>query len=224
MPNLNLILPALGAVFFFLAPCCAEKLVTPPQKIYYDDRRLTYNPAWQEKEIYKEADLDGDGTKEIVIGFIASYKPVKDPMEDEKNQSLGITAASSERDIPVVSNYVFYQIYDKKPNGYYELAKTINGMDRLGRIDIVELGPNNPPLFFILSPGGEHYLDLCVYQWRNGGYQLLFNKGSSDGLELDLKEKPFRVRIAKVNEEKKTSWDIFVWDSEKNNFRKQKNV
>ena len=96
-------------------------------------------------------------------------------------------------------------------------------MDQLGRIDIGELDKKNPPLLFVVSPGGEHYSDLCVYQWKNGGYQLLFNKGGSNGIELNLEEKPFSVRIAKVDEKGKAIWDVFFWDPEKNDFRKQKN-
>lgn len=221
MPKPKLILLYLCGGVLFLTPCSAEKLVSPPQKIYHDGRILTYNPAWQDKEIYIEADLDGDNDREIIIGFVATYKPVKDTLKEDENRSLAIAVPAQKKEITLVSNYAFYQIYDKKPSGYYELAKTISGMDQLGRIDVGELDKKDPPLLFVLSPGGEHYLDLCVYRWKNGGYQLLFNKGSSHGIELNLKEKLFRVRTARVDEGGKTIWDVFVWIPEKNDFRNQ---
>ena len=179
-----------------------EKKVTPPKTISYDDRTLNYNPAWEDKEIYLEANLDNDADKEVVIGFVASYKPTSS-IQEEKRESYDVP----KQELTLIQNYCFYQIYDKGPDGYYALVKTIHGMDRLGKVETVKLDEKGPDAIAIFSPGGEHYEDLSIYRFRDGGYRLLFDQGTSGTTELGTQKTPVSIRIC--NGEK---CEIFVWD------------
>ena len=46
--------------------------VTPPRKIEYENKTLTYDPAWKDQETNIEADIDNDADKEIIISFVAA--------------------------------------------------------------------------------------------------------------------------------------------------------
>lgn len=186
-----------------------DRKVAPPKQIDHDERTLKYNSAWQDEETYLEADLDDDPEKEIIISFVATYKPPAEPL-DEKGPSY----MPKKRELPILQNYAFTQIYDMDPGGHYKLVKTFSGMDRLGKVEILALSESGPKALALFSPGGERYVDLSIYQWHEGGYRLLFNKGSSDGIEVDAKEKPVTIRAGKNR-------DIAVWDTDCGCFKKQ---
>ena len=189
----------------------ADKKVQPPKKIEYDGITLNYNPSWKDKEIYIEENLDRDPENEIIIGFVAGHKEEKETKEIEDSKDLFFKNLKEAKELPLIQNYAFYQIYDKKPNRYYEIIKTISGMDRLGSIEIIRLDPDEPPAIFILSPGGEHYLELSIYQWKSGGYVLIFNKGTSGKIEYDSRQTPFAINIENKNEGRET----FTWNTQK---------
>ncbi|HAJ56192.1 MAG TPA: hypothetical protein DCL35_00290 [Candidatus Omnitrophica bacterium] len=166
----------LPLVFLWLScagECLAEKLVEPPKKIHYDSKAFAYNKAWKDDESYIEANLDMDPEKEIIINFMATYKP-KEKMADEESRQDYYTRKKKE--IPIVQNMAFYQIYDKKPSGYYETVKTITGSDRLGRIFLVKIEQGAPLGIAILSPVGERAIDLEILLWKHGGYSMVFSK------------------------------------------------
>jgi hypothetical protein len=188
------------------------KKVTPPGKIEYNDKILTYNPVWKDQETYLEADLDNDADKEVIISFVASYKPLSGVVSDRGPE----TFSAPKKEIPLIENYSFYQIYDLGPDGHYQLVKTITGMDQLGKVEIITLDKNKPKAVVFLSPGGEHYIDLSVYQWKEGGYRLIFNRGSNQEIEFDPNQSPVTLRIGE---------ETFGWDSEINTFkRRDKNL
>ena len=194
-----------------LAFALTDKKVQPPKKIEHDGITLNYNPSWKDKEIYMEENLDLDPENEIIIGFVAGHKEEKETKEIEDSKDLFFKNLKEAKELPLIQNYAFYQIYDKKPNRYYEKIKTISGMDRLGSIEIIRLDPNEPPAIFILSPGGERYLELSIYQWKSGGYVLIFNKGTSGKIEYDSKQTPLTINIENKNE----GWETFTWNTQK---------
>jgi hypothetical protein len=152
--------------------CLAEKPVEPPKKIYYDSKPFVHNPAWENNEVYLEANIDLDPEKEIVTGFMGTYKP-KDEVSGE--ESLQAYYLRKKNYIPIIQNLAFYQIYDKKPSGFYEAVKTITGADQLGRVFLVNTETADTAAIAILSPTGERALSLEIFQWRQGGYRLVTN-------------------------------------------------
>jgi hypothetical protein len=201
------------ALFLLVIPLAHAQIlvrkVTPPKQIDHDERTLNYNLAWQDEETYCEADLDDDPENEIIISFVATYKPKIEPLEDKKQTYL-----PPKKELPILQNYAFTQIYDRDAGGHYKLVKTFTGMDRLGKVEILNLNDKGPKAIALFSPGGERYVDLSIYQWHEGGYRLLFNKGSSDGIEVDSKEKPVVIRIGK-------NQDITIWNTDCECFKKQ---
>jgi len=179
--------------------------VTPPRKIEYEDKTLTYNPTWKDQETYIEADTDNDADKEIIISFVASYKPVKDVISDKAATPFSVP----KEEIPLIENHSFYQIYDLGLNGHYELIKTMTGMDRLGKVEIFSLNKSKPNAIAILSPGGEHYTDLSIYQWNQGGYRLIFNQGTNQEIMIDKKKIPAVLHIGT---------QLLSWDPSANTF------
>ncbi len=201
----------------------ARAMVRFPQKIDHDDKTLTRNPSWKDKEIYLQANLDDDPDQEIVIGFIATYKPTDDL--DLREDKIPYQPANKKY-IPIIQNYAFYQIYDKGPDGYYKLVKTISGMDRPGRVEVVRLDEENPSALVVFGPGGERYMDLSIYQWREGGYRLIFNQASSSGLiQLDTQKTPPAIsncKISNTDGKEIKSCETFVWDAQDRTFRRAK--
>lgn len=211
-------------LFAFLLPLKAtaeeEKKVTAPKKISCDGRTLIYNPSWYDKETYLETNLDDDAEQEIIISFVATHKPRPENKTEGTNPAYLPRKASNETIIS--QNYVFYQIYDKGPDGYYHLIKTLRGMDKLGHVEILEV-VKGKTAFAIFDEGGERYQDLSVYQWKEGGYRLLFNKGTSCGIEIDPKKIPLVIRIGKqCKNEKPIEWEVFAWDENKGDFKQSK--
>lgn len=196
------------------APLAAAegKKAQPPKKIEHDGLILTYDPAWQDQEAYIEANLDDDAEDEVIISFIAAYKPKKERADEERSAYFLQTRRPKE-EIPIIQNYAFYQVYDRKPGGYFECVRTFSGMERPGRVKIITLDEGAAPAVFIFSPGGEHYTDLSVYRWKSGGFRLLFNSGGSEGFETDTGKGSVRIRVGS----KKT----YVWDASKGAFLKE---
>ncbi len=211
-----LILTLLVVFYAQASSIAAYKEVTAPKRIERDGQQLLYNPSWKDKEIYIETNLDDDPENEIIIGFVAGYK---EEIEPQKEDDIERTYFQKQKEIPLIQNFAFYQIYDKMPGGYFKNIKTINGMDRLGKIEIVKLNEEDPPAIFILSPGGENYLDLSVYQWRNGGYTLIFNKGSSNGVGYGKNDTSFSIVIGN----KETKQDTYIWNTQKKVWQAQDN-
>ena len=198
-------------IFLFFMATLAQaqtetRKVTPPRKIEYEDKTLTYNPTWKDQETYIEANIDSDTDKEIIISFVASYKPVKDVVSDKAQTPFSVP----KEEIPLIENHSFYQIYDLGLNGHYELIKTMTGMDRLGQVEIFSLDKNKPNAIAILSPGGERYTDLSIYQWSQGGYRLIFNQGTNQKIMIDKKEIPAVLHIGP---------QILSWNASTNTFK-----
>lgn len=210
-----------GLLLAFLVPLRAaaeeEKKVTAPKKIFYDGRTLTCDPSWHDKETYLETNLDDDAEKEIIISFVATYTPKPEHKMEEANPNY--LPQKAENETIISQNYAFYQIYDKGHDGYYHLVKTFRGMDQLGKVEILKMA-KGATAFAIIDQGGEHYQDLSIYQWKEGGYRLLFNKGTSCGFAIDSQKMPLAIRIGKQCENQYTlEWEIFVWDENKNDFK-----
>lgn len=214
-----LALNACALFAFAQTPENPEHKVNPPSKIEYDGEKLFYNPAWKENEIYIEANLDDDPEKEVLIGFVATYTPTTDNALGSDGGSAALSSyeqknkLNEKETVEPIQNHAFYQIYKKGPGGSYDLIKTIAGMDQIGKVEILQLDDNKPVAIAVLSPGGEHYLDLSIYQWRDGGYRPIFNNAGSSGIEIDPKNKPVTVRIGKT--------DTFAWDSQSKSFKKK---
>ena len=83
-------------------------------------------------------------------------------------------------------------------------------MDRLGKVEVFSLDKNKPNAIAILSPGGERYTDLSIYQWSQGGYRLIFNQGTDQEIVIDKKEAPAVLHIGT---------EILSWDPSTNTFK-----
>ncbi|MFH0877589.1 MAG: hypothetical protein V1863_05130 [Candidatus Omnitrophota bacterium] len=186
-----------------------EKKILPPKQIVTDGKVFKYNPAWKDKETYLEVNCDDDAEQEIVISFLGTYKPPSEESRLDKNE----TFLPPGQELIILENYAFYQIYDKDAGGHYQLLKTIHAMDQLGEVKVLRLENTKTIALAFLSPGGENYTDLSIYQWQEGGYRLLLNDGGSLGIELDLAGHPATIRILR-----KQGADVFVWDPEKKSF------
>jgi len=176
-----------------------EKEVAPPRKLEYDNKLFRTLPVWQDSSIYIESDLDNDTGNEVIIGFIATYKPESEDEEEEKVQF----APPKKREIIPVENHAFYQIYKRSLDGRFHVVKTISGMDRLGKIEVFDIDAQNHKALAIFSLGGEHYTDLSIYRWLDGGYKLIFNEGSSKAITMDTKQKPVRVLVGASGDKQK---------------------
>lgn len=204
------------SILVLTIPCAAvfaqpqKKKIEPPQKIEYEGDLLSYNPSWKNKEIYLEANLENNPQPEIIIGFVATYKP---PVSAKKREDIEQSYLPQKKEIAILQNHAFYQVYHKGAGGRYELSKIFSGMDRLGEVKIIALGEKGPNAIALLSPGGENYLELEIYQWKDGGYRLLFNRGSSHGIEIDSRKNPVLIRIGE---------ETFSWSPQDNTFVQHK--
>lgn len=192
------------------------KKITPPRRIEYDGKILRYNPAWKDKEIYMETNLDAAPGDEILISFIATYAPQSELVREKEGDPLTL----EKKELPILENYAFYQIYTKGAGSHWALTKTIHGMDQLGEVKTATLDKNKPKAIIFLNPGGENYTDLSVYQWRQGGYRLLFNTGSSRGITINAQETPLTIRLAQNSPQE----EIWQWESGSDQFQKKISV
>ncbi|MDD5018844.1 MAG: hypothetical protein WC436_06100 [Candidatus Babeliales bacterium] len=209
-PIVRYVLLSLGTGFLLAAarPCLAAPKVAAPKKIEYDGRLLTYNPAWKNEEIYLESNLDDDPDAEIVISFVAMYVTEHEMPEQENKTPFSI----SQKELLPVYNYMFYQVYDMGADKDYHLARTFTGMDRPGRVTVIPLEEGRPPAMIFVSPGGERYQDVTVYQWREGGYRQLFNRGTSRDVSIVTDTGSPRIILGE---------DVFAWNQEKQHFEKK---
>jgi hypothetical protein len=198
--HLVILLGLCGLVFFAQRIQAADKKVTPPKTIAYQDKELRYDPTEQNQETYLEENLDDDPEPEVIISFAASYKPPSpvEPREDVKP----LTAAP--RVIPIIEHYTFFQVYDSEAGGLYRLVKTLNGMGRIGTVTLVRPKPGSLPVMVFVSPGGETYADVSVYQWRNDGFRRLLNEGGKlRTISLDTTSAPPSLQV----ENRRYAWD-----------------
>lgn len=167
-----------------------EKEVVPPRTLEYDNKIFKTLAAWKDSSIYLEADLDDEPGNEVILGFIATYKPESEEEEDKVPFAL-----PKKKEIVPVENHAFYQIYKKTLDGRFHAVKTISGMDQLGKVEVISLDAQGHKALAVFGLGGEHYTDLSIYQWKDGGYRLVFNEGSSQAITIDAEQKPPRIRI-----------------------------
>ncbi len=166
----------LSLLFFILFMTCipclsfAEKQVLPPEKIIYDSKTFLYDKTWENDEAYLEYNLDTDPENEIVISYMASNREKDDWDQTESLQSY---YSRTKNQIKIIQTLAFYQIYDKKPNGYYEAVKTIAGSDRLGKVFLIDTGPDKPKAIGILNAWGERSVNLEILQYKDGGYGII---------------------------------------------------
>jgi len=152
-----------------------EHPVTIPFKTWYEGRTWRADPTDQEENLYLEADFDGDNETEVVIGYVGSYKP---PIEVEKEEGPKMFEGTPKtKDIPIIERRVFYKIYDRDAGGQWTCVRTLKGLEHPGEAHAVPIQPDGLPGLLIISPGGENYRDISLYQWREGGYRLLDNIG-----------------------------------------------
>lgn len=178
----------------------SENTLTPPKTITHEGKELRYDPAEKEQETYLATNLDDDPEPEVIISFAASYKP-RSPQEAREDVT---PLAVQKKVIPVIEHYTFFQIYDAVAGGRYRLAKTLTGMDRIGTVTLLYPEPEEPPVMVFVSPGGEAYADVSVYQWRNHGYRRLLNEGGKlETISLDAASQPPSLQI----EERRYAWD-----------------
>lgn len=189
-----------------------ERKIFPPKKILYNDKNYYYDPGWQNKETYLETNLDGDEDDEIVIGFMASFKQEKEtPTEAPR------PFTREKREIAIIEHQAFFQIYDKGLDGYYEPIKMFTGMDQPGRIELVKLDDKHPRAIAIYSPGGQNFIDLSVYLWKEGGYRLMLNQSGTQKIYLDPLSKPVSIKLIKDNQSETDT--IFIWDESAEAFK-----
>lgn len=179
--------------------------ITPPKKIYYDNLRLNYNPSWKDEEIYIADNLDNDPEDEVIISFVATYKPLSERRENNKPMVL----AMKDQEIPIIHNYIFYQIFDKGLDGYYNLIKTITGMDQMGKIKILTLDDLGPKAIAIFNYGGKTYTDLSIYRFQEGGYRLIFNRGANADITISDDNSAVEIYIQQDEKNRK----VYFWNS-----------
>jgi|GEM_PF-986162 len=191
--------------------------VTPPDQIEYDGTLLKYNRTWKDKEIYLEVNLDDDNEKEVLISFVGTYYPYTS--NELKSDGEAEKVKKHNEQILPIENHSFYQIYDKGSRDDYKLVKTFNGMDQLGRIEIFSLTQGKPPAIAVFNPCGANSTDLSIYQYREGGYRLLFNETSSSQIRIDSQEDPVTITIGAIDEKNPASSNsVFIWDTQKESF------
>ena len=183
----------------------------PPRTLEYENKTFKILPVWKDSSIYLEADLDDEPGNEVIIGFIATYKPESEDNEEDKVPF----APPKKREIIPVENHAFYQLYKKMLDGRFHAVKTISGMDQLGKVELIRLDEQGHKALAIFSLGGEHYTDLSIYQWKNGGYRLVFNFGGSQAISIDAEKKPAIIRIGAYGDKEKT----FIWDLSRDEFK-----
>jgi len=183
----------------------------PPRALEYDNKTFKTLIVWQDNSIYLEANLDDDPGYEVILGFIATYKPESEAADEDKIPF----AIPKKSEIIPVENHAFYQIYKKTLDGRFHAVKTISGMDQLGKMEVIELDAQGRKALAISGIGGEHYTDLSIYQWRDGGYRLIFNESSSQAITIDTEQKPVRVRVGEPDNKDKT----FIWDQNSDGFK-----
>ena len=208
---LTAVFMACGAVCAFASPPVPK--VTPPRKSYYDDRDWVYDDHWKNEEIYQEVNLDDDPQKEVILGFMTTYKPPEDVREEDRRG--GMTYFPKEKPIPILEHHFFYQIYKQDNGGHYELIRTVNGMDQPGKVFLLDLGDKPVKAAAFLSPGGDNYTDVSVYRWQQGGWRLLFNTGAIGTARMDVSGQPVKIIFIKPDGSQRTA---YAWDRQKEEF------
>ncbi len=183
-----------------------DKIVVPV-KTWHEGRDWRHDPAWQDEEVHLEADLDQDGEDEVVIGYVGYYRPPAERKEGPRMFEI------PKKEIPIIENRIFYKIYDKDAGGHWECVRTLTGLERPGEVHAVPLDRGEAPGLLIISPGGETYRDISLYQWREGGYRLLDTLGLSQPFSIG--ESPvFHIKIPGEQ-------TIVFWDPEKKKMLKR---
>lgn len=168
-----------------------------PQEFEFEGETYCYESDWTNSPDIKYGDFDGDGEKEIVVGFQARTK-------DDVHVPL--------------SFYLIYEVIDGKEN----LIKTITGNDYFVEVKLIDLEKDNQPEIAIFSGGGAHHTDLSIYKYTKGDYKCIFDNGSACPVELIDNTSPPQIRIGRANWEKKdwcyadeSLWEIHIWDGKK---------
>jgi len=148
--------------------------IAVPRKTWYEGCDWTYDPAFQDGATYLEADLDGDPEDEVVIGYVATYKPPRERTQGPRMFEI------PQKQIPVIERRVFYKIYDRDAGGHWQCVHTSTGLEEPGKVLAYQLDPGEPTGLLIISTAGKTYLDIRLHQWREGGYRLLASTGISE--------------------------------------------
>jgi len=183
-----------------------EGRIAYPPKTRYDGRDWIRDTAWQDEEIYVEANLDEDEEKEVVIGYVGFFKPRRERKEGPQMFKI------PQRDIAVIETRVFYKIFDRDAGGHWECVRTLTGLEHPGEIHIVGLPEGDTPGLLIISGGGKIYKDISLYQWHEGGYRFLGNTGVPSQVKVHKKNHSFCLEIQNSNSNKKC---VLLWDGPK---------
>ena len=149
-------------------------------------------------------DLDEDGEDEVVISFVAR----------RLNPEIGLPAVPDYLDRP------FYQIYDKVGEEY-KLVATMAGSDfYLGEISIEDFSKNGKKQVVTWGYGGAHCTYICIYQWLDGDYKLIFDNGSPCGIRLKADKEVPELWVGREQWDKEDwcyadgteAWEVYAWD------------
>ncbi len=183
-----------------------NRKVTPPATIDYEGKTLYHDTLRQDKDIYLEANIDDDPEPEVILGFTTTYKT---PSKIEPREDVELFKVKK-REIPLIENHAFFQIYNPGPGGHYKLIKTISGMERLGTVTLITPGQQEPPVIVFISPGADTYADVNVLRWRDHGLQRLLNEGGRpETILIQAASTPPALEVEKRR---------YVWNDAQENF------
>ncbi|MGE5280201.1 MAG: hypothetical protein ACM3L6_05625 [Deltaproteobacteria bacterium] len=176
-----------------------EQKIEFPAKTWHEGQTWHRDPAFRDEEIYREADLDADGEKEVVLGYVGSYKP---PSEDEKEEGPRMFELPKQAPPTVVEHRVFYKIFDRDAGGHWECVRTLTGLEHPGEVHVVTLAPGAPAGLLIVSGGGAAYKEIDLYQWQEGGYRLKDSRGTREPVSVETSPE-LRLRLG----DRLLAWD-----------------
>jgi hypothetical protein len=170
-------------IFFilFLSPffIFAETKITIPDKIEYEGGIYSYSPVFKTYEIITTGNLDDDRAKKEVLISFGAY--------NNTDKSKKYPA-------------YFIQIYKFTDSDKgYALLKTIKYEFNPGKIMLKDFNQDGIDEVAVFSHKEKHYAHIYIYQYQDGDYILIWNKGSYCGIEVDFEAEPVIIKVASSN-------------------------
>ena len=209
--NLIIVFSSVLLLVFFSSFAIQFEILAP-KEIEFRGVTYLYSLDWKEDESLSSGNLDNDLGKEVIISFGTYYNT---------NNNRKLTAH-------------FIQIY-KIINGDYKLIKTIKGCDYPGRVLLKDFNQDNIDEIVVFSHKKSHYAHIYIYQWKNGDYSLIWDKGSYCGVEIDLDAASALIKVASSDLSAKILnakgqeiywcyaaeplWEVYSWDGNTFSYR-----
>jgi len=185
-------------ILFIGVKAFASDLVTDHMtKLEYDGYEYIVSDDYRaEDNVAIRQDLNGDMQPEILLGFQAYSGPkVKAPAS--------------------------FMILGKEENGKFVFRHIVQGNDRFGKIELIDVDKDGFDEIAFWSGGGMHYTTLQIYSYEDAKLECLFANGSACGVKFEIVDDISTIKIGRANWDKdgwcyadEPLWEVWKWNGE----------